>query len=80
MIHAMARMRRRPTARSRTKNREALDLIRRALENLEALPNLGAVPPVDGEPWRVADLAPTGRAFARLLLLEAGRASTPGEQ
>ena len=67
-------VRNRGATRRRTgEHREALRLVRRALERLEATAEPDSVGAVPGEPAWVARLAPVGRAFARLLLREAGR-------
>jgi hypothetical protein len=71
----MAKRKRRREGPANANERRMLRQLSRALERLEQLEDPAAIPPVDGEPTWVKQLAPSGRAFARLLLIEADRPS-----
>jgi hypothetical protein len=63
-----------PRSQRRTRQEDrATQLLRRALQRYERLADPLSVAPVEGEPEWVERLPRYGRAFARLLLLEATR-------
>ena len=67
----MRKSKRQPRRRSTAAERRMLRQLSRALQRLEQLDDPASVLPVDGEPSWVEQLSPSGRAFARLLLIEA---------